>query len=236
VQRVHQLAQVVQGRPGGWCTRRTGCRVKRLGEDHSVCAICLELEQDQASLAHRIKGLGGKPRRRAPGTPLGWTQPAAPPDPAHCGPDPLPPDPQLEPAAAGPLADLEARLRQSELAHARMGCYTAAEGLLCGGWGWVGRWRGPNQKGVQGSPLGLAFWALDAHKRRLVVLQLQANRTDVVVLAPSHHPAAGGALRQLPARARADAVGQHRGRHRLGHRRLAGVLQIARMQYGRWGS
>ena len=29
---------------------------------HNVCAACLELEQDQASLAPRIKGLGGEPR------------------------------------------------------------------------------------------------------------------------------------------------------------------------------
>jgi hypothetical protein len=39
--------------------RRTGCRVVRLSKDHNVCAICLGLEHDQATLMQRIKGSGG---------------------------------------------------------------------------------------------------------------------------------------------------------------------------------
>jgi len=150
MQRMQQLAQVVQGRPGSWCTRRTGCMREQLRKDHNVCAICLEIEQDQASLVRRMLGLGGEPRRRALDNPLGGTQPAPPPDPTPRVTAPLPPEPPPEPAAASPLADMEARLRQPELAYEQRGSYAAAEGLSRGGWGWVGPLAGSEPEGCPG--------------------------------------------------------------------------------------
>lgn len=80
---------------------------------------------------------------------------SAPPNPAHLMTAPLPPDPQPEPAAADPLADMEARLQQSELAYGQRSFQMAAEGLSCGELGWVGPLAGSESRTPEGCP-GLA--------------------------------------------------------------------------------